>query len=379
MKSFFTFLSLFLSIVALSNGIDFETKFNKAFKKAKAENKMVFIDVTAQWCGPCKKMEANVFSNVDVGSFFNDNFINLQIDEKYNRGIIRNYKIKAFPTLMFLTPDKKIIYRASGAMHDLGLLSLGKSMQYFSQIKDQDRTPEIESKIISEIKTCRKQMRPSNVSSMVNNLREYLPQYDDLFINHFGSYVTIDKNLKKRILSEGTEVWDKPSIRDQLALSMLVRDLDFQFRDIPQVLENLKELNFSNLEECKIYLKTAVAFDPNKIGNIFSFTDEQRHIGKDLLFKYPQCHDENLSKMVFDKFFKENKSDFFKEVIDTYTNLQEDKMTPFMYDRLAVSYFAYGEQDKVKPTAKKATSLSEEKNIEYAPSGFLRELLKILP
>ena len=48
-------LVLFLAPMARAEGIKFQNlSLEQALKKAEKENKKVFVDVYATWCGPCK-------------------------------------------------------------------------------------------------------------------------------------------------------------------------------------------------------------------------------------------------------------------------------------------------------------------------------------
>ena len=61
----------------LEDGIKFEQgNWANTLAKAKAENKIVFVDAYTTWCGPCKKMDAETFPDKMVGDFYNKNFIN---------------------------------------------------------------------------------------------------------------------------------------------------------------------------------------------------------------------------------------------------------------------------------------------------------------
>lgn len=83
---------------------------------AKKENKLIFLDVYATWCGPCKKLKAYTFSDADVGSFYNNNFINVAIDGEKGEGIelAKKYGVKAYPTLLFVNSSGEIVYKTAG-------------------------------------------------------------------------------------------------------------------------------------------------------------------------------------------------------------------------------------------------------------------------
>src|SRR5690349_7699291 len=47
--------------------------------KAKAENKFIFVDAYATWCGPCKKMDKEVYPSTKVGGVLNPKFVSVRI------------------------------------------------------------------------------------------------------------------------------------------------------------------------------------------------------------------------------------------------------------------------------------------------------------
>jgi uncharacterized protein YyaL (SSP411 family) len=55
--------------------------------KAKKENKLIFVDAYASWCGPCKLMVKNIFPLKTVGDYYNSHFINAKIDMEKGEGI----------------------------------------------------------------------------------------------------------------------------------------------------------------------------------------------------------------------------------------------------------------------------------------------------
>jgi thiol-disulfide isomerase/thioredoxin len=100
----------------------------EALAKATAEDKLIFVDAYAEWCGPCKVMAKNVFTTQKAGSFFNENFICLKIDmEKPENGeFASKFPVSAYPTLMFIGANGKSVLKQVGAMSVDGLLEFGK-------------------------------------------------------------------------------------------------------------------------------------------------------------------------------------------------------------------------------------------------------------
>lgn len=120
MKNIFNVLILsFVPLWMMSQGISFEKgTFNDALSKAKAENKLLFIDGYAVWCGPCKKMDKTVFVEEEVGQYFDGNLIALKVDVERGEGpsIKEKYDIQGLPGYVFIDGDGHVVYRFSSAM-----------------------------------------------------------------------------------------------------------------------------------------------------------------------------------------------------------------------------------------------------------------------
>jgi thioredoxin-related protein len=118
MKYFFSFLLIGCFYTVWSQeGISFESGDWKAvLSKAKAENKLVFIDVYTSWCGPCKKMAAEVFPKKEVADVFNASFVNYKIDAEKGEGvqIAKTFSVHAYPTYLFVNGDGQLVYRLTG-------------------------------------------------------------------------------------------------------------------------------------------------------------------------------------------------------------------------------------------------------------------------
>lgn len=110
-----------------SSGIKFsKMTLEKAMKQAQATGKIIFIDVHTSWCGPCKEMAKTTFTDSEVGSVFNERFINLKIDaEKDADGpmVSKAYTVSAYPTLLFINGEGKLVRKLVGKQSKEKLLA----------------------------------------------------------------------------------------------------------------------------------------------------------------------------------------------------------------------------------------------------------------
>lgn len=136
--SFFIIASFIQSAITSSAPIDeskgiqfFNGTFEDALERAKAENKLIFLDAYASWCGPCRRMKSKVFTQEDVGSYFNSKFINLKIDMEKGEGpaLSQQYNVQAYPTLFFLNHEGDVKQVAVGYYSPNRLLELAKTVQ----------------------------------------------------------------------------------------------------------------------------------------------------------------------------------------------------------------------------------------------------------
>ncbi len=126
------FCMMALSTIA-QTGMVFETaSFADIKAKAKRENKLIFMDCYTTWCGPCKTMAKETFTQKEVGDYFNPRFVNAKFDmEKEGDGttISEEYEIKCYPNLLVLDADGNILHRASGYKDAEEFINFAKTAQ----------------------------------------------------------------------------------------------------------------------------------------------------------------------------------------------------------------------------------------------------------
>ena len=91
---------LFVFVFQMSEASSF-TSFEEAQKVALASNKMLIIDFTASWCGPCKKMDIDTWGDEKVKLLLED-FVFVKIDIDLNKELALKYNVKSIPNVFIL-------------------------------------------------------------------------------------------------------------------------------------------------------------------------------------------------------------------------------------------------------------------------------------
>jgi thiol-disulfide isomerase/thioredoxin len=88
----------------------------------------VFVDAYTTWCGPCKWMSKNVFTDASVGEFYNKNFINLKLDMEKGEGLVfaAEFEVNVYPTLLFVDSEGELLHKHLGAIPADQLITVGQ-------------------------------------------------------------------------------------------------------------------------------------------------------------------------------------------------------------------------------------------------------------
>lgn len=121
--------SFFFQQVAEAQGIVFsDIPWAEALAKAKKENKYILVDAYTSWCGPCRKMANSVFTQTEVGNYFNANFVCLKIDaeKQAKHEAIRNTPPTAYPSFYYYDADGNILSIVTGYHEAAEFIDLSK-------------------------------------------------------------------------------------------------------------------------------------------------------------------------------------------------------------------------------------------------------------
>ncbi len=93
--------------------VKFGHDFQQAEERAKKENKKLFIDFETTWCGPCKLMDKIVYT-ADLVVDASKNIIAVKIDGDEHPELAKRFDVKAYPSLILLSSDGKILNKKVG-------------------------------------------------------------------------------------------------------------------------------------------------------------------------------------------------------------------------------------------------------------------------
>jgi uncharacterized protein YyaL (SSP411 family) len=97
-----------------------------ATAQAKKENKLVMLDFTgSDWCGWCKKLDAETFSKSEFADYAKKNLVLVEVDfpkdkpqsaelKAANQALQQKYSINGYPTLVVLKPDGTVVWQKVG-------------------------------------------------------------------------------------------------------------------------------------------------------------------------------------------------------------------------------------------------------------------------
>jgi uncharacterized protein YyaL (SSP411 family) len=75
---------------------------------AKTSNKWVLVDVSTSWCGWCKKLDREVYTDPSVIQALNKSFVLVKVngdDPQLGKYVAKHYGVNGYPTIIVLAPS----------------------------------------------------------------------------------------------------------------------------------------------------------------------------------------------------------------------------------------------------------------------------------
>jgi thiol-disulfide isomerase/thioredoxin len=91
-----------------------DQSFEAASKEAARTGKIVLVDFYTTWCGPCKLLDKNTWTDAAVIQLLEQKTVALRIDAEKETALSKRYKIEAYPSVLLIKPDGTEIDRLVG-------------------------------------------------------------------------------------------------------------------------------------------------------------------------------------------------------------------------------------------------------------------------
>jgi thioredoxin-related protein len=381
-------LILFLSLTSFTlttisaQGIDFQSdtlQWTAILAKAKAENKLVFVDAYTQWCGPCKRMAKDVFPQKAVGDVYNAAFINVKMDMEHGEGpaVAMRYGVKAYPTYMFINAAGELVHRGLGSMAADKFIAVGKAAsnpetQFFA-LKKKYESGEKSAEFLKNFTFSCSDAQEDALADDVANA--YLKTQKDLSTDDNVAFIF---RFAKKIESDAFQYWLKNRGVFEKKFGVLQAQSDLDERLITAVgkpffrgqqkgvdMDKAREFAIKNVPadaaERILSLLTLQNFEMK--GDVAGIlTQASKH-----LETFPTVNPNQLNDYAW--FFYENttsKESLEKALAWSLKSVELSENSYPFHDTAAAIYFKLGNKSKAKEFAEKALKLGKEKGEDTA-------------
>ena len=107
-------LSLVGAKAAAQEPFAWETNLERAQQVAAQTNRLVLVHFWAPWCGACKVMDAEVFSQANVAKQVQANYVPVKINADQYPELAKKFNLSGLPTDVVITPQGQIVNGAKG-------------------------------------------------------------------------------------------------------------------------------------------------------------------------------------------------------------------------------------------------------------------------
>ncbi|HEX3927388.1 MAG TPA: thioredoxin family protein [Gemmatimonadales bacterium] len=98
--------------------------FDAAVAKARTTGLKVLLDFEATWCGPCHTMDQWIWNDADVARQINAGYLGVKIDVDLEKGLVKRFQTRGYPTMILLDPAGKELKRVEGYQSSREMLAL---------------------------------------------------------------------------------------------------------------------------------------------------------------------------------------------------------------------------------------------------------------
>ena len=102
------------SSVGHSAEIGWHSDFNEAQRLAKQLNRPLLIHFSAEWCGPCRRMERSVLNSTAVLNQIASSTVAVKVDSDKRRDLVQRFGIRSLPTDIIVDGTGRVLAKSEG-------------------------------------------------------------------------------------------------------------------------------------------------------------------------------------------------------------------------------------------------------------------------
>ena len=237
----------------------FEGSWADAQQEARATGKYLYLDMYTDWCGPCKWMDKEVFTDSTLATFMNDRFVCFHADAEKGEGIqlAMKYRIRAYPTHLVFDSEGQLLHSFSGGMEaPIFQEQLERILNRDDQIPLAGISPQLEldyPAFFHEAREKRKRVPDSIMSAYLaehedwtdeavwsviffcawsDDVRTYINENRSMLEAHFGAECVADKLEDFNRIDLNRAIERKDEVLRDTAIARLVHVYPEGFRDV---------------------------------------------------------------------------------------------------------------------------------------------------
>lgn len=112
----FFWMMLVATASLAGTGVPWQSWSDAAFDQARKTNKLVLVDLSAEWCAYCRKMDETTWRNPAVLAAIEQDYVAIQIVDKKDPELAERYRQYGRPAVIIMDADGKELMRKRGYM-----------------------------------------------------------------------------------------------------------------------------------------------------------------------------------------------------------------------------------------------------------------------
>ncbi|RLA69684.1 MAG: thioredoxin domain-containing protein [Epsilonproteobacteria bacterium] len=346
------------------NPVDWYPWGNEAFKKARKENKAIFLSIGYSSCHWCHVMEHESFEDKATAKILNKHFIAIKVDREERPDIdkhfqevyqLMNQRPGGWPTSIFLTQDQKPFYSATYIPDEprYGMMSFSSLLEVIADKydKEKDLLTEKADEILRFLNPKEDKIQATNLDLSI--IQRVSDQAKQLFDNQNGGFNKAPKFPQASTLDLLLDVYRITGDKETLNMALLslssmakggLRDLvDGGFcrysTDNEWLVPHFEKMTYDNALLSEVYLKA------------YSVTGNKFY--RSVAFETIDFMQETMSE-----------NGLFYSASDADTEGEEGKYFVYTYDKALKSFDKAGIPSKEHASLAKALNITKEGNFE---------------